>query len=350
MAPFGCSSAPGQTSSTPEQTPPPVTTAPAPCSGATTEDCETCGCPSGQWCSPEMGCVPLAGEGEPCDVDAQCNTNHCSDVAKVCRIPVGSPCTDQNCDLCVHRDEGWSYCSRYCSTGVSLAYEREVCNGGVCASVDGVGTCHQSCSGALDSSCPGDCHANAAGSAWSCTCDDCATSGIPRQQGQTCEESSQCQAGECWHPISSRGYCSSACTSSDECGEGLRCAEFSCSDGTCPRCAPDCSQARCNIGICRDVSTPEGAVASVCDLRKETGSCASGSECVSGECLEGSCGSAQKLQNGESCTSPTDCLSGNCAQSTCQGTTLLGESCEDSHDCAVGECCTAGSGTCETEC
>ena len=90
---------------------------PTDCALAPDAFCEVCGCPADLRCVAGVGCQPKLGLGDACGYDSACLSNHCSATAGVCRVGVGEPCNDQNCDLCLMATDGWSWCSRNCSSG-----------------------------------------------------------------------------------------------------------------------------------------------------------------------------------------------------------------------------------------
>lgn len=128
-----------------------VTTA---CAVAPESACQQCGCAkSTDFCVSGVGCVELKQVGEPCEGNHQCASSSCSPIAKVCRVPTGSPCTSADCDMCLTAPSGYSYCSRQC-TG------RAECPGNLCLSDPALSsfapqtyTCRPPCGNA----CPGAC-------------------------------------------------------------------------------------------------------------------------------------------------------------------------------------------------
>jgi len=112
--------------------------------------CDQCGCPEGMRCTPGVGCGEQSEVGGPCAFDGDCTSDNCSFLAQVCRVPLGSACTDRDCDSCLSDGDEHSYCSRECVADAQ-------CNGGICV-WDGVNAlCVQRCEGPSDESCPGTC-------------------------------------------------------------------------------------------------------------------------------------------------------------------------------------------------
>jgi hypothetical protein len=334
---------------------------PTDCQLAPETFCDVCGCPANLRCVSGVGCQPKAVLGEPCRYDDDCNTNHCSDVAGVCRTPVGQPCTDQNCDVCLSTQGGWSYCSRYC--------DRASCSDGLCLSQLGINTCWPRCNGPADASCPGRCGSVTrlgGGLDYYCDCNrgsvTCSQTGVPRANGQLCENGGQCASGACdTVPIecelSSCGYqgqCTTPCSSTAPCAAGFTCIATTCTGDDCGVCAPLCATSTdCQAGTCRPVATADGQSLLACDVSRDTGGlCTSGFHCLSGVCSSQRCTPAAGFPNGSSCSRPAECASQSCIASRCRGSGLAGDACGTSDDCAVGGCCTAGAaaGTCSTAC
>jgi hypothetical protein len=124
------------------------------CSVAPETYCTECGCPEMLRCEDGVGCQARVAVGEPCRGDTDCESEHCGGLstgAGVCRVPVGASCDTTNCDYCLVSEAGWTYCSRQCS-------DHSLCPGGYCTSADPEllpFTCHPSCTGEDDTSCPG---------------------------------------------------------------------------------------------------------------------------------------------------------------------------------------------------
>ena len=322
--------------------------------------CDLCDgrCP-GQRCVAEVGCAPLSALGEDCLEDSDCNTNNCSLVAGVCRVPLGSECDATNCDLCMSNGT-WSSCSRECGVGY------RDCPGDRCLGDRDYDyyTCRPSC----DDCSAGRCATSTDGSIRFCSegTNDWTLSEPPREELQPCLNDGQCAEGSCLSAPSCgsgggacygrRGFCSGACTTNADCGEDGRCVQIPCIGGATTGCGnvclPSCDPGTfgsCNplaAARCRSLPSAEGGEVAVCDPRKDDGAiCFNGSHCVSGTCSGASrCVPAGGSPNGTSCANDSDCASGNCQASTCRGTALRGDACEDSYDCSVGTCT---GGTCD---
>src|SRR5262245_43507265 len=130
---------------------------PTACNAAGAEHCASCGCPDGQRCDIGTGCVPRLPVGEGCQIDADCESNHCGEAGHVCRVPVGAQCNDQNCDLCMTSSNGWSFCSRYCQPFMlSSCGEGATCRN-LGGGQSGSRLCWPKCVGMDDPSCPVPC-------------------------------------------------------------------------------------------------------------------------------------------------------------------------------------------------
>ena len=114
------------------------------------EYCAECGCPDGYFCDTQepSTCRPLVRVGNSCSSDAQCVSGNCGTVDghQVCLVPIGSHCTDQNCEVCL--GDG-AFCSEQCS--VSCLGNNLVCGAW---SSDSRYACVPYCASA-NGSCPG---------------------------------------------------------------------------------------------------------------------------------------------------------------------------------------------------
>lgn len=317
--------------------------------------CSQCECPSNLRCDPGSGCVEKSGVGGNCRSDSDCATDNCSTFLGVCRVPVGSPCDVDNCDICLTAGS-WQYCSRECDGFTN-------CGGGYCLGSEAQDSfyCRPRCNGYADASCPGDCKVADldTGPEPFCDCftnEDCQWQEAPHPLGASCESNEQCASQLCdvvtdkcegFYGCAFSGVCTQTCVNSGVCGVGFVCAAV----GDGPHCLPACDDA-CAIGECTAVPTAEGGSATACWPKKSTGYCSSPNDCQSNNCVSDACAPAGGQVNGAPCDAPEDCLSGSCVASACRGQGLLGDDCVAAADCAVGTCCTEGSlaGTCQTDC
>ena len=146
-----------------------------PCQLADPSRCDVCGCPSALRCIVGQGCAPKSDVGGPCTADSDCKTDNCSMISAVCRVPVGQPCTQEDCDLCMSNGAGYSFCSRDCQSD-------QDCNGNLCLGYPLQGfSCGPKCS----SSCPGQCMYTSDGSEQYCDCASCTTAASTRSLGES---------------------------------------------------------------------------------------------------------------------------------------------------------------------
>lgn len=131
--------------------------------------CAQCGCPTGERCSLEQKCEPLASEGDGCEGDADCLSDNCGSGGQ-CRVAIGDSCDASNCDMCLSQGS-WSFCSRECEI-------QQECDGvAYClkpAGTDGF-SCKPICNAENDTdACPVDCkRAENRDTDWYCECEDC---------------------------------------------------------------------------------------------------------------------------------------------------------------------------------
>jgi hypothetical protein len=332
--------------------------------------CIVCGCPENLRCEPGAGCMPKSEVGGNCLKDEDCRTGNCSTFAGVCRVPVGQPCDESNCDRCLTAPNGWSFCSRECDS-------QNDCNGGQCIGhgSNGFFTCRPSCSSFADPTCPGsnNCEFPSGGNELFCDCEsggDCPIVAPMRTLGQNCNLDSECASGscvarlECGGPFGDecvdRGLCSQSCDSDADCGGGA-CVAVPCVDGQAGECGFMCLP-RCGGELycdayqtCTALAGVSGSNQLVCDVRIGDGlRCADNASCQSGNCVNRMCAPTGGLGNGEVCGQNGDCRSHSCISGHCRGGGLLGDACSIPADCAAGTCCPApsgsGAGTCASSC
>jgi hypothetical protein len=272
--------------------------------------CAQCACPSGQLCSEGVGCVPLAEVGQPCTQDSACKSQNCGADARVCDVPIGSPCNASNCELCLTWTNGVSYCSRPCTT-------QNDCNGygGVCAGGGGSYQCYPQCKSNVDPSCGDRCELLSDASALICTCNNnCTTTFQLSAVGGPCIDDAGCASGVCF-----LGICTSACSTDADCGAGNACV--ACGAGCGNQCFETCGTTSCVAGTCNTAGTrAAGGAVSFCDPHRPLGgSCSKATDCTSGRCGAGStCIPPSGIPSGQPCTSsPQDCASGGCCNSNC---------------------------------
>ncbi len=264
-------------------------------------DCETCGCGPSRRCDPGVGCVSLGGyPGEACLTDSECRSSNCSRLAGVCRVAIGDSCSAHDCDLCVVRTSGSSYCSSECRTDAD-------CDGDVCFGSFGPEyfTCRPRCSGASDPSCPGSCQL-VGDMRFVCTCTGCTTLAL-RGVGQECNDDAMCAASACLGRVlcvgaecQGFGYCTTSCTTDAACGAEGRCVDVPCVEGPTIECGHVCLPACGADGTCDPTYSPyhcaalpdvDGSTVMVCDARLADGDgpCRTGRDCESGNCVSATC-------------------------------------------------------------
>ncbi len=325
--------------------------------------CEDCGCDSSLRCEPGVGCQAKRDIGGACKSSEDCKSNNCSNYLGICRVPVWSSCTSEDCDLCTTDTTNNSvFCTKDCSSDAE-------CNGGYCLGYMGSYYCHRPCSACTSGTCS---YTSSDTQVISyCDCSSCKTSSAPRPLGTSCDVDANCASNLCYaayslarsnygdsYLVTQIGACTRVCANDSDCSaSGMVCAEVPCSGGDTTQCGPLCvhpcdADGSCSTygGTCSALAGPNGATVSVCDIRQgDAAYCASNNICLSGRCTNGACLSASGAANGMSCIAASDCQSANCINGICKGKALIGDSCSNSADCSVGNCCSTTS-KCATSC
>ncbi len=148
--------------------------------------CIDCGCADATThCARDLGCLPPAAVGEPCALNNDCATNNCSTFAGVCRVAVGTACTAEDCDACLHLPGGTTHCSRECRGDSDCRTDR--CLGNTTL---GVLECLPT----------------------ACTGTACTVERAVHETGQTCRADADCRSGAC--------FASMRCSGSDCVADG----------------------------------------------------------------------------------------------------------------------------------
>jgi hypothetical protein len=248
--------------------------------------CKECGCASDQYCVDDVGCTPKQAVGEPCKNDDQCESRNCSAVENICRVPLQSACTSENCDVCLSTDS-WSYCSRGCNY-------RFDCEGRPCVDNFCRQDCHTSASSCPGRLCDTDYDTQSGEYFYYCRCSSsngCAVTQALRSLGKSCFSNAICESDLCDGAVvfdDATGYpglCSKPCTSTADCGSGFACAAIAPA-----HCLPTCTDS-CAIGSCLAAPTTEGTTQNVCWAKRQVNAtCGKPSDCMSGNCVNGKCG------------------------------------------------------------
>jgi hypothetical protein len=115
------------------------------CVAAPESECETCPCAADKRCEPGVGCKEKLGLAKACRTNNDCESGNCSQVAKVCHVGVGQPCTDTNCDKCTRsvKDPG---ATRICESACGGTLSSECPDRSDCYGFSGVGgSCRRAC-------------------------------------------------------------------------------------------------------------------------------------------------------------------------------------------------------------
>ena len=230
----------------------------------------------------------------------------------------------------------------------STCFADASCGSGFCA--DGV-CCNTACAGACDvcNATPGTCTDVAVGSAGSPTCSPYLCNGSASCPA-SCSIDSDCVVGDYCNGSS---QCVAKKTLGQTCGGAKECTSGFCADGDC--CNTACSGAcdACNlaakVGTCSDV--PAGSAGSptcspyLCGGSGATcaTSCATDSDCASGDYCNASSQCVTVLSRGSACTRDTECSTHQCVDGFCCNTACSGAC--DVCDATPGTCTFTGTGT-----
>lgn len=238
------------------------------------------GCPPGFFCQNTGGCNGLCaprteelGHGAECETSGQCSSGYCAAVGEETRR-CHSPCRD----------------------GQGMCLAGEVCF----ANADSCGACVEARFVAP-----------------------------PRDQGEPCEEDSDCVDGVCMDDAGVR-FCARACEGSDECDEAFHCRASRCIPGALEDIGGGCLEnGDCATGFCATQGEQRWCSA-FCESIE---SCPLGFACTDlGE--QSICTPANGLI-GDECTDSGDCIGGLCISDPVRGSVC-------SRFCGQGLACSAG--------
>jgi len=176
----------------------------------------------------------------------------------------------------------------------------------------------------------------------SCTTDSCATGTCANTVNHVaCNDSNLCTDDSC-DPTNGAADATSGCVNVDDdtntCADTLVCnGDESCSGGSCSAGTPvDCSGMNdtCNVGVCVESggSCTQMAIAPAPAGCKHDGDgCATGVECMTGNCVGLVCCADPSCDDGKSCTTDS-CATGTCAN------TVNHAACSDSNPCTDDSC------------
>lgn len=398
------------------------------CGGGNTALCEpkTCqelgkncgvvddGCGGQLHCGFCGGGLTCGGGGVPnvCGGEVSCTPTTCEDAGVSCgtisdgcggQITCGFCTSGRTCDTWTHTCEVATCTPQTCTSvgaecgqapdgcgGVLTCGGADACNGSFCGG-GGPNRCGTDpCQPTLET-CPADAcgvHSNGCGSVLDClgcpanqVCTLGGTCGAsPDVVGQPCTRDGECATGICRSAGWPGGYCTTVCTSDDQCGAGNHCAfssdgsglcVVSC-QGVCPRagyvcadldgdgareCVPGGTSSGSHVGDpCTSVADCSGNVGAVCIPPPEGGPngyctvrCGAGARtCPSGSHCGFNSGNSVCLQD---CQQSSECQAGNvCTDwdgdgiSECTPGKPVGGACTGDAECASGHCATASTG------
>lgn len=331
------------------------------------------GCQADHFCDVAGACVPRSGNGVSCLRDGQCGSGRCVD-GVCCESSCAGSC--QRCDTAgaagqcrpVSGEDGACTGQSTCVAGTCKRLPGQNCGlADQCASgrcVDGV-CCESDCTGACETCVSGQCQPIVSAPSDTCTgeswCDAAGECGpiAGSACAGPCPRGHVCVAGVCMLPAPLGTPCTddNACVSG-QCTDGV-CCESACL-GQCRRCRAD---GRCEylpigseeVGDClaSDETCGPGGVC----VGTLGSVCGSGSDCVSGHCVDGVCcneacdGTCESCMNGTcagisgspdlTCPAPSMCF----GRDQCVG--LEGTPCVVNGECVSGHCAFAnGVGIC----
>lgn len=271
------------------------------------DSCTASSCGAGTYCS-SGACTPTLGPGKPCSGDVQCTSGHCAD--GVC---CDTACTQQ---------------CRACNLSGSVGTCSRVTNGAPAAghsACTGSGTCGGTCNGSSDA-CFYPTSTQSCGPAASCSTD------LTSYSSSACNGQGTCSAATST-PCGSTNYCSGGACVSKITTIGVACQQsIQCQSGNCATSGTGgicCQSGYSNCGgSCTNVNGSDVANCGGCGTR-----CGTGQTCNSGHCA---CPNSQTLCAG-ACTD-TSSDPNNCGR--------CGTLCGTGKSCSGGACgCPLGAAT-----
>ncbi|HET6149345.1 MAG TPA: hypothetical protein VFH68_17545 [Polyangia bacterium] len=298
----------------------PLTCAPFRCKSGDTQCARSCSLAAdcdGQSCL--AGSCGKLGNGAACASDDQCQTGFCVD--SVC-------CSARCAGQC-----------QACNLSTSVGTCSNVKSGqpvGGRAACTGTGTCGGSCNGAADCTYPIatlECRAASCAVATLTASARCSGTGTcPAIATSTCAGHLRCQAGT--------ALCLTMCAGSADCMPGFYCANQACVAAKAAG-APCVLGEECTTGLCTDGVCCNSTCAASCQTcasvampgtcttvsnADDPGTCSGTNTCnVSGSCLK---------RVGQTCAAGTECASGSCVDRVCCNTACAG-ACQS---CTTGTC------------
>jgi hypothetical protein len=310
--------------------------------------CDDGNCTGGLYCILNE-CLPLGGDGDPCALPMDCNSNVCENGVCVGGGPSvanlggpGEPCSHHgDCQPTLQCISGT--CSTPSAAGGPCTYDNDcqpglVCkSGGVCGTLGGVGTpCKsfmecQSGLGCIDGSCA-TCNITGTSSALgSACCDD-----------SNCAPPLYCILGQC---VPMGG---DACP----CGVNQDCESSNCSGGVCVGGSPCWNTLKAEGEPC--VQSSECIPPLSCAMGKCKGKSKLGEPCIKDDnceqpymCIGNTCSNVGQIgdpcKSFSHCTPPLACINDVCSTCTVSGTSsVLGTPCCDDGNCTGGLYCILG--------
>lgn len=289
---------------------------------------------------------PLSGDGAACAKNEECASQHCqheiccregeccnsvddcpgASMGITCEKPASCQgvrgviaCTEHRCTAAMSEDDD-SACTKQVEASDCGPYPSVFCNGKADQQAP---RCADSCR--RDSNCDPSAH-----------CDDTCVPDV--QEGEACDEDSDCEGGHCNH-----GIC---CESGDCCRKpadcpatyafAARCDDVATCQGT--RADATCEHHSCGTKLTQDDSACDGQLADACGAATDSlctaevdqpiarcaNGCKSDAECDEGAHCDGTC--ILRVPNGTACSSDAACESAHCQNGFC---------------CEAGDCCRA---------
>jgi hypothetical protein len=310
--------------------------------------CDDSNCTGGLYCI--MGqCRPLGGDGDPCALGMDCNSQNCQNGVCVGGGPP-QPCPGGKGEPCSYHSDCKSslkciggQCTTPSKVGGPCTYDDDCQSGLICKSGGKCGA-----PGGVGAACKSFMECQSGLACQNGKCSPCSITGTSSTLGDPC-----CDDNNCAPPLYCiLGQCLPMGGNGCPCGVSQDCDSNVCQNGVCVGggpCWKNLAKEGETCATAADCVAPLDCVAGKCKgLAKQGEPCVKETNCESGLfCIDGKCmpegGAGAKCESFFHCTPPLSCLDGTCQQCNITTTSsVIGTSCCDDSNCTGGLYCIMG--------